>query len=42
MRESGKKNEGKEIRTRAIGRKRESSVYPCVKKIFSDGLEKNH
>ena len=36
------KNEGKEIRTRTIGRKRESNVYPCVRKFSSGGLEKNH
>ena len=38
----GKKNERKEIRTRTIGRKRESSVYPYVRKFSSGGLEKNH
>ena len=36
------KNQGKEIRTRIVGRKRESSVYPYVRKLSSGRLEKIH
>ena len=38
------KNQGKEIRTRTVSKKRERerSVYPNVKKLSSGGLEKNH
>ena len=39
------KNQGKDIRTKIVGRERERvCVYPCVKKkkLSSGGLEKNH
>ena len=42
MKGSRKKNQGKEIRTITLGRKRESSVYPCVRKLSSGRLEKIH